>query len=383
MTLDTPTIVHSNTRRLSAGTRVPLAVALVLSAVSAALATLWLLVPATNVYAHLEDTWLAPLTGPAVCAGIELGLGLTGVVAAIVALVRPRTRAFVVVAAAVQVAGYGIALQGMGTLALSGYLLAMAMPVVAAVILVQVLRRYPVLRWAVGVPVILVLAAVVILEHDAIGTLAVDLGTALAAQADRLGAILFKLVTGFAWAWTAVAALRTTPELAVVTAWVTRHRTVFTVVAACCALPYALFRLTWLTPWPMLGMCDIDMSTRIWGLMLSSGAWLAFVLTIGLLRPWSERFPRWVPGLAGRPVPVGFVAGFGGVVAAIMTFSAVPLLLIRPPQGPLTTLEMQLAFPCWIWGPALAIAVWGYVGHRRAGLAAEHATTGASAKMES
>ena len=24
-----------------------------------------------------------------------------------------------------------------------------------------------------------------------------------------------------------------------------------------------------------------------------------------------------------------------------------------------------LIFPLWIWGPALALAVWGYVGHRR------------------
>jgi len=28
-------------------------------------------------------------------------------------------------------------------------------------------------------------------------------------------------------------------------------------------------------------------------------------------------------------------------------------------------LGMAVVFPFWLWGPMLALAVWGYVGHRQ------------------
>src|SRR5699024_11857442 len=59
-------------------------------------------------------------------------------------------------------------------------------------------------------------------------------------------------------------------------AWVLRHRRRLTIIAACGPLPYALIRLTWLTPWPLLGGCvaEADPSLRLWGLAISGGAWL-------------------------------------------------------------------------------------------------------------
>jgi hypothetical protein len=147
------------------------------------------------------------------------------------------------------------------------------------------------------------------------------------------------------------------------TAWVVRHRRAITIVAATGPLPYALFRLTWLTPWPQLGS-DIDMSTRIWGLVLSSGAWLGFSLTLGLIRPWGEVFPRWMPGLAGRRVPIAAAAVPGGLIAVTLIFSAVPMLLLGRGNSIGDQILGAIAFPCWYWGPALALAVWGYVAHR-------------------
>ncbi|QKW22408.1 hypothetical protein HUT16_28010 [Kitasatospora sp. NA04385] len=50
--------------------------------------------------------------------------------------------------------------------------------------------------------------------------------------------------------------------------------------------------------------------------VLASGAG---VLTVGLARPWGERFPRWVPALAGRPVPPWLAEGPPLVAAAALT----------------------------------------------------------------
>src|SRR5699024_7526229 len=102
-----------------------------------------------------------------------------------------------------------------------------------------------------------------------------------------------------------------------------------------------------------------------WGLMLSTGAWAGFILTIGLIRPWGEFFPRWMPRLAGRPVPVWCAAGPGAVVAAILLVSAVPMIRMYADQGLIDAVVAALIFPLWVWGPALALAVWGYVLHRR------------------
>src|SRR6185437_3163555 len=103
---------------------------------------------------------------------------------------------------------------------------------------------------------------------------------------------------------------------------------------------------------------------------------LGAVLTIGLIRPWGERFPRWVPVVAGRPVPIAVAAVPGGLVAAVVTSAALPMIMllsVEPTEagpGGITATERLLAlllFPCWIWGPLLGLAVWGYVGHRRGG----------------
>jgi hypothetical protein len=95
---------------------------------------------------------------------------------------------------------------------------------------------------------------------------------------------------------------------------VVRHRRRLTIVAALGPVPYALARATWLTPWPQFGgpVEDMPPEVRLWGLLLGGAAALGAVLTIGLIRPWGEVFPRWMPGLAGRPVPIRAAAVSGG-----------------------------------------------------------------------
>src|SRR5690606_5586783 len=160
------------------------------------------------------------------------------------------------------------------------------------VLLVQVVRRYRVARWTVGLPGLALLLGGGFVLRDAVAGVVRMLGAGLVAHGDGLVLSLLLLATGALWAAVGAQTLAGTS---------------------------ALVRLAWLTPWPQLGF-DVDLSTRVWGLTLSSGAWLGVVLTLGLIRPWGEVFPRWVPGLAGRRVPVAAAAVPGGLVAVMLLF---------------------------------------------------------------
>ncbi|WP_206791329.1 hypothetical protein [Amycolatopsis sp. MtRt-6] len=105
------------------------------------------------------------------------------------------------------------------------------------------------------------------------------------------------------------------------------------------------------------------------GLALSAaaGAWL----TSGLIRPWGERFPRWIPLLRGRRVPIRLAVVPGLVVALMVATTAKDLLLTFATEDsalaavtdwPLVTLPMLL-WPLWAF--ALAMATAGYGIRRR------------------
>lgn len=98
-----------------------------------------------------------------------------------------------------------------------------------------------------------------------------------------------------------------------------------TIAATVLALPYPAVRISWALGIP-LGVPDsyidgADLMLRVGaaglGLLAIGGA----VLTLGLIRPWGEVFPRWIPGLGGRPVPV-WVAVVPGAWAAILISAA-------------------------------------------------------------
>jgi hypothetical protein len=345
-------------------TRATLIGATIASGVTALLGLAWMTGLWPSLYTDPARALLAGLAGQDAATTVHTVAALVGVATGIAALagaLGARGRAW---AAALQLVVFGLVLQSMGTLSTMGYLVAMAMPLAVVVLLVQVVRRYRVARWAVGVPGLAVLAIGGFLARDAVVGVGVNLAGGFAEYGAGLLTTLLFIAVGSLWATVGIQALSSTSVVDRATAWVLRHRRAITIVAATGPLPYALVRLTWLTPWPQLG-ADIDLSTRIWGLTLSSGAWLGFFLTIGLIRPWGEVFPRWMPGLAGRRVPVAAAAVPGGVIAVTLIFSAIPMLVIFAGQGLVEGILNALTFPCWYWGPALALAVWGYVAHRR------------------
>ncbi|RZQ62307.1 hypothetical protein [Amycolatopsis suaedae] len=101
----------------------------------------------------------------------------------------------------------------------------------------------------------------------------------------------------------------------------------------------------------------------------------AALLTVGLVRPWGEVFPRWLPWLGGRRVPVTFAAG---VAVAGAIYLAVSLLVPLLDPGPALPVPAGCEIPGWdgalrfylplyLWPPLLLAVTAHYVYRRRAG----------------
>lgn len=340
--------------------------------------------PGRNPLDDPSQALLRVVLGTTGCTVVMVGLSVAGLAAATLARgprnapPRARRRALLAVALA-QVLGLGIALQSVTTIALAGYLVAMALPVALVWVTVQVVRRYRRLRWLVLVVVWVLLAAGYAseaLRAESIAALGRGLAAGFARQAMTMLFTATVAISAAAWTLVLVRLLNEDGQGGGLGSWVDRHRTGLTLLAAAGPLPYALVRASWLTPWPLLvpGEETLPPETRLWGLLLGGGAALGCVLTVGLIRPWGVVFPRWMPRLAGRRVPPAAAVVPGALVAGLVTASAAPMLrLTLVPAGGTVFTEASafdrllgtLAFPLWLWGPALALAVWGYARSRR------------------
>jgi hypothetical protein len=193
------------------------------------------------------------------------------------------------------------------------------------------------------------------------------------------GWMLAAMVGGVLWAGAAVANLapRDAPQLTGVredrshVASLSWGRPV-TIAAAVLALPYPVVRISWALGLP-LGMPaemikDADLMLRLGetglGLLAIGGA----ILTIGLIRPWGRFFPRWVPGLAARPVPV-LLAVVPGAWAAVILSAAGLRLWVWTFQEPVNWSTWGGSAPGLFflpWGLTVAAATYAY--WRRSGM---------------
>ncbi len=139
---------------------------------------------------------------------------------------------------------------------------------------------------------------------------------------------------------------------------------------------YAVTRYAWALgiPWGMSRQTLEVLLPILWaGAGLATGAVVGAVLTTGLVRPWGERFPRWMPLLGARTVPVG-LAVLPATVVSVLVMSA-GLMFVRLGvtgglevlPGKTTDVAAWLPELFWpLWSAGLALATWTYWLRRRA-----------------
>ncbi|WP_448810824.1 hypothetical protein [Agromyces bauzanensis] len=348
--------------------------ALVTSSAVAGLGLAWLVEPDLNPFGNGEMASLASrVLGPTTTAGVALGLGLAGVLLAVILLVGRRAdRAGVVASGAGALAvTLSITLGSFDVIAFAGYLFGAAAVAAGLVTVAVLIVRAP----RLGLPLLGGLAALVAasvwvgVTAEGVMEFVVGFAGALAADALKLAVIGVIVTAMLAWAVIAVAAVGRAPGGRRFEAWLVRHRRLLTILAAAGPLPYAIARASWLTPSPLFAPTGEDLAPAMLatGLMLGAGAVAASVLTLGLILPWGMRFPKWMPRIGGRPVPAATAVVPGAVAAAVLCVSASPLLGLEvgDPGDPVSPLLVNLMLPFWLWGPMLALAVWAYAAWRQ------------------
>jgi hypothetical protein len=345
----------------------------VLGVLAFATGLLWVALPALGPY----GTDLAPVSqlgwpeGARDVAAAALQ-AIAGAVLCAVALSARRAAAAGAGLALAAAIAIGVGLVGFDGIPVAGYSFAFLVPIGAAVALVAFAVRRPV----VGVPVLAV-AAILLVLGQVTGILRlpdfyVGFVGAMADDAVRFWSCLaLVLLAGVSGLWAVREFGRRAGRAG---AFVERHRVAFAVAAAACALPYVIARASWLTPWPLFGggaeAFSEEPLARTIGLMLGAAMFAGGVLTLGLAMPWGTTFPRWVPGVGGRPVPVPLAVVPAAIVAALFTAGGIQLLglaLNSPVSGNgLPSWAMAVVLPFWAWGPLLALATWGYARHRAA-----------------
>jgi hypothetical protein len=358
---------------MSIATRTIIALLAVLSAAAiTAVSLLRLTVPAVaEWYSGMPPGLLDRLVDDGLTALIALVMGVIGVVVSVLLLGRTRGAAARpgVGVAAVAVTLAALLLAPGGIIPVAGYMFAMAAVGIVVVGAVLLVIRRPL----IGGAVILALAGVgvfVTITLDG-APLPVQLVEALAEQVPRLVATAAYIVLATSVVLSAIG--DGSGGRGTVSRWVLAHRTAITVVAALCAVPYTIVRATWLTPWPLFGgsreLFAADPAIFITGLMLGFGMLMGGVLTLGLIRPWGERFPRWFAGLGGKAVPVGLPVIAAMTVAALFVGGGADFVVqvfegVFSFVGAEAVVEFFVVFPFWLWGPTLGLAAWGYAMHR-------------------
>jgi hypothetical protein len=145
--------------------------------------------------------------------------------------------------------------------------------------------------------------------------------------------------------------------------------------AAAIPAAYAVIRLAWAAGIPLgippAFLDEMHETGLVWaGAGLGAFALAGAVLTLGLVQRWGEVFPRWMPGLAGRRVPIRLATVPAALVAISVTSASVGFLTA---DGFLTMLTggvslATLPMVLWpLWGVALGAATLAYHLRRRPG----------------
>ncbi|WP_157250878.1 hypothetical protein [Nonomuraea typhae] len=141
---------------------------------------------------------------------------------------------------------------------------------------------------------------------------------------------------------------------------------VFAYTGALIPLGYAVTRWAWGLGIPLgIGpeyLAEMHQSGLVWaGVGLATFSGVGAVLTLGLVQRWGEVFPRWIPVLAGRAVPV-WLAVAPATLVSVVLFNAGWQIL----QGHFVTMDLSNPMTWWpLWALALAGATFTYWLRRR------------------
>lgn len=96
------------------------------------------------------------------------------------------------------------------------------------------------------------------------------------------------------------------------------------------------------------------------------------LLTLGLVQRWGEVFPRWVPGIGGRRVPVSFAVGAATAGALLVAAFIVRAFVGGEPRHPLPPGctppgwdVLGFYLPMVLWPPLLLAVTAHYLWRRR------------------
>ncbi|MFJ1588863.1 hypothetical protein ACIOD0_01235 [Kitasatospora albolonga] len=109
---------------------------------------------------------------------------------------------------------------------------------------------------------------------------------------------------------------------------------------------------------------------KVWMLTLSVVCEPAALLTIGLVRPWGEVVPRWIPLLGGRRVrPLAAVVPAAvGVAVLTLIWANVPWWWTYPHEDMTATGNLVVGIlyqPLFLWGPLTAAVTFSYYRRHR------------------
>lgn len=152
-----------------------------------------------------------------------------------------------------------------------------------------------------------------------------------------------------------------------------------TSVAVIVPLVYAATRWAWALGIP-LGISEELLREGQAGGAWMFGAGLATVavggavLTLGLVQPWGEIFPRWIPFLAGKRVPIWLAVVPASLVSVLVTTAGIMFVRLTVTgafsetfsfvgEEDWAALAPELLWP--IWGAALSAATLAYYYRRR------------------
>ncbi len=147
-------------------------------------------------------------------------------------------------------------------------------------------------------------------------------------------------------------------------------------LTALVVLPSGLLRIVWALGHPAgyteAGFVPFEtFSAKVWMLTLSVVSELVALLVIGLVRPWGEVVPGWIPLIGGRRVRpmAAVVPAFLGSAALTLLWSTMPWWWAHPHDDmtPTGSLVIGILYqPLVLWGPLTAAVAFSYYRRHRA-----------------